>query len=172
MYHQSESNNSKGSSVVLDVLPAHYNIHHHHHGQPSPPQSPNTMEYTKTAGGFLKVRKQPLQLLVLFPCDVCLDKTTSLFKIPLTRLIIPNCVLPLGFQNVVLVQWIPPTTNWIRIHQVQVVLVVIIIIVFRTLVVLIRTSDGIGPPSPGINWPDWKKSFTKKITCRGRDGVN
>lgn len=40
MFHQQEQ---KGSQVVLDVIPPHYNVHH---GQPSPPQSP-TQHYTK-----------------------------------------------------------------------------------------------------------------------------
>ncbi|KAL3287605.1 hypothetical protein HHI36_002075 [Cryptolaemus montrouzieri] len=40
MYHPSETK----SQVVLDVIPPHYNLHH---GQPSPPQSPNTTQYTK-----------------------------------------------------------------------------------------------------------------------------
>lgn len=42
MYHQQDQ---KSSTVVLDVIPPHYNIHHH--GQPSPPQSPNTTQYSK-----------------------------------------------------------------------------------------------------------------------------
>lgn len=43
MYHQQDS--TKSSSVVLDVIPPHYNLHHH--GQPSPPQSPNTTQCIK-----------------------------------------------------------------------------------------------------------------------------
>lgn len=42
MYHQQDQ--SKHSPVMLDVLPQHYNLHH---GQPSPPESPNTTQYTK-----------------------------------------------------------------------------------------------------------------------------
>ncbi|KAI4467036.1 segmentation protein even-skipped [Holotrichia oblita] len=43
MYHQQDS--TKSTSVVLDVIPPHYNLHHH--GQPSPPQSPNTTQCIK-----------------------------------------------------------------------------------------------------------------------------
>lgn len=44
MYHQQEATKNV-TPVVLDVIPPHYtNIHH---GQPSPPQSPNTTQYTK-----------------------------------------------------------------------------------------------------------------------------
>ncbi|KAK5648739.1 hypothetical protein RI129_003631 [Pyrocoelia pectoralis] len=43
MYHQQES--SKNTPVVLDVIPPHYNVHHHN--QPSPPQSPNSTQLYK-----------------------------------------------------------------------------------------------------------------------------
>lgn len=48
MYHQQQD--QKHSPLVVDVIPPHYNMHHN---QPSPPESPNTTQYTKGKQNFL-----------------------------------------------------------------------------------------------------------------------